>query len=75
MSMTYAITVEPAELGWVVRGQTLENELQFLSGAKAETAARSLAARMAAGGQATEIQIFLRDGTLAQRVQYGGVIA
>ena len=69
--MTYAITVSPAELGWVVRGETLENELQFLSGAKAETAARSLAARMALSGSAAEIQIFLRDGTLAQRVQYG----
>ena len=73
--MTYAITVTPAEPGWIVRGETLENELQFLSGAKAGSAARSLAQRMAAGGQATEIQIFLRDGSLAQRVQYGGVIA
>jgi hypothetical protein len=70
--MTYAITVSPAEPGWVVRGETLENEMQFMSGAKAEIAARSLATRMAQGGLTTEIQIYLRDGTLAQRVQYGG---
>jgi hypothetical protein len=70
--MTYAITVSPAEPGWVVRGETLENEMQFISGAKAEIAARSLAARMAQGGLSTEIHIYLRDGTLAQRVQYGG---
>jgi hypothetical protein len=69
--MTYAITVSPREPGWVVRGEALENELQFLSGAKAESAARSLASRMAQGGSTAEIQIFLRDGTLAQRVQYG----
>lgn len=39
----------------------------FLSGAEAEGAARSLAKRYAEVGQSTEIQIFLRDGSLAGR--------
>ena len=69
--MAYAITVAPVDMGWVVRGDTLAGDLNFLSGAKAETAARSLAERISQGGLAAEIRIFLRDGTLAQRVRYG----
>jgi len=72
--MAYAITVAPADLGWVVRADTLAGDLQFLSGAKAEVAARNLAQRMSEGGLAAEIRIFLRDGTLAQRVRYGADI-
>ena len=69
--MTYAITVSPAQPGWVVSGGVLEADLTFLSGAKAETAARDLAERMAQEGQTTEVRFFLRDGSLAQHVRYG----
>lgn len=69
--MTYAITISPVEPGWVVRGESLDTEMQFLSGAKAETAARDLARRMADEGLPAEIIITLRDGSLAQRVRYG----
>jgi hypothetical protein len=42
--------------------------MMFLSGAKAEAAARRLAATLARNGENSEIRIFLRDGRLAGRV-------
>ena len=41
--------------------------MAFLSGAKAEAAARRLAEKMARRGELAEIHVFLRDGTLAGR--------
>jgi hypothetical protein len=65
MGLTISITA--AQAGWRVQGDTLENGMMFLSGAEAEHAARLLAQRYADAGQATEIEVFLRDGTLAGR--------
>jgi hypothetical protein len=65
MSLTISITASPA--GWRVQGDTVENGMMFLSGAEAENAARLLAQRYSDAGQFTEIEVFLRDGSLAGR--------
>jgi hypothetical protein len=41
--------------------------MMFLSGAEAESAARALAQRYSDVGQPTEIEVYLRDGSLAGR--------
>ena len=65
MSLTICITA--AQDGWRVEGDTVENGMMFLSGAEAENAARRLAQRYSDAGQPTEIEVFLRDGSLAGR--------
>ena len=65
--MGLVISITAAQAGWRLQGDTLENGMMFLSGAEAETAARLLAQRYADAGQPTEIEVFLRDGTLAGR--------
>jgi hypothetical protein len=66
--MTRIITVQPMGDGWSLRSDAFDSEMMFLSGAKAEAAARRLAATLAKSGQNSEIRIFLRDGRLAGRV-------
>lgn len=65
--MTHVISVMPADRGWMVRSEAFENDMVFLSGAKAEAAARRLGLKLADEGEAAEIRIFLRDGSLAGR--------
>ena len=65
--MVHVISVHAAEGGWLVRSSTIDNEMMFLSGAKAEGAARKLGAKLAAQGHTAEIRIFLRDGVQAAR--------
>lgn len=65
--MVHVISVKPAVVGWSVETDETLNEQMFLSGAKAEGAARTLAGKLAAEGEATEIQIVLRDGTIGGR--------
>jgi hypothetical protein len=65
--MIFTISIRAAQDGWSVQGDTLENGMMFLSGAEAELAARSLARRYSDAGQPTEIEVFLRDGSLAGR--------
>jgi hypothetical protein len=65
--MRLTISIRAAQDGWSVQGDTLENGMMFLSGAEAEIAARSLAQRYSDVGQPTEIEVFLRDGSLAGR--------
>jgi hypothetical protein len=66
--MTRIISVQPFGDGWSVRSDAFDSEMMFLSGAKAEAAARRLADKLARGGRSAEIHIFLRDGQLAGRV-------
>jgi hypothetical protein len=66
--MTRIISVQPLGDGWSVRSDAFDSEMMFLSGAKAEAAARRLAATLAKSGESSEIRIFLRDGRLAGRV-------
>jgi hypothetical protein len=63
--MTRIIAVQPFGDGWSVRSDVFDSEMMFLSGAKAEAAARRLADKLARSGQSAEIRIFLRDGQLA----------
>ena len=65
--MNLIIRIVAAQDGWSVQGDTLENGMMLLSGAEAEQAARSLAQRYSDVGQPTEIEVFLRDGSLAGR--------
>ncbi|HYG26127.1 MAG TPA: hypothetical protein VD906_04410 [Caulobacteraceae bacterium] len=65
--MAHIISVHPREIGWEVTAPGIENPMAFLSGAKAEIAAKSLAERFARRGEAAELRIHLRDGTLAGR--------
>jgi hypothetical protein len=61
------ITVAPCQGEWVVRREGQGLRQTYHNGATAEAAARQLGAALASGGQATEIRIFLRDGSLAGR--------
>ena len=65
--MAFTISITAAQDGWSLQGDTIEYGMMFLSGAAAETAARALAESYAAVGRPTEIEVFLRDGTLAGR--------
>jgi hypothetical protein len=66
-AMVHIISVQAAEGGWSVSSDATLNEMMFLSGAKAEQAARKLGEKLAADGQSAEIRIFLRDGVQAAR--------
>jgi len=66
--MVHEISVTPAPGGgWTVRHDGDIEPTLFFSGAKAEDAARRLAVAIADAGQAAEIRITLRDGSLAGR--------
>jgi hypothetical protein len=69
--MSFTISITPAQHGWTLQGDTLEAGMMFLSGAAAESAARTLALSYARVGRETEIRIFLRDGSLAGRFVCG----
>ena len=65
--MIRKILVEPASNGWSVRSDAFENDMFFLSGAKAESTARKLAEKIAHSGEAAQVEVHLRDGALAGR--------
>jgi hypothetical protein len=65
--MTEVITVAPNHGAWIVKRRTAKTPQVFRSGVTAEAAARQLGDAIARGGEAAEIQIFLRDGSLAER--------
>lgn len=61
------IEIVPAEGGWMVRSDAIENELFFRSGASAESAAVRLAQGLADAGEGARVSIHIRDGTLARQ--------
>ena len=65
--MTEVITVAPSQGAWIVERRAKARPQVFRSGATAEAAARQLGAAIAGNGEAAEIQIFQRDGRLAER--------
>jgi hypothetical protein len=65
--MMRLISVNPVSAGWTVRSEPFANDMLFLSGAKAESAARRMARTIADGGDTADMRIFLRDGSLAAR--------
>ena len=68
--MIQAIKVAPSADGWTVSSGAVDHEMHFQSGASAEAAARALGARIADAGEAVEIEIILRDGSLGGRFAY-----
>jgi hypothetical protein len=65
--MIHTICVKPFDAGWSVACDGADNSMLFLSGAKAEAAARALARNVAQAGKPAAIEIWLRDGRLAGR--------
>jgi hypothetical protein len=65
--MVRKIFVAPALMGWSVKSDGFANDMLFLSGAKAESTARHLAEKIAAFGEPAQVEVRLRDGTLAGR--------
>lgn len=61
------VEIVPAEGGWMVRSDAVENEMFFKSGASAESAAIRLAQGIADAGEHTRVEIYVRDGSLARR--------
>ena len=51
--MSRIISVQPLGEGWSVRSDAFDSEMMFLSGAKAEAAARRLAATLAKNGESS----------------------
>ena len=68
--MSHLVTVSPVNDLWVVRSPGLPQEMPFRSGGQAESAARRLAAAAAQAGVPAALEIYLRDGSLAGRVEY-----
>ena len=66
--MNRTISVQPVGDGWSVTSDAFDSEMMFLSGAKAEAAARRLAETLARNGENSEIRIYMRGGQLAGRV-------
>lgn len=73
--MTEVITVAPSHGAWVVEQPAMRNPQTFRSGATAEAAARQLGEAIARGGRSTEIQVLLRDGSLAGRFVCPAIVA
>ena len=67
MEPTCTVAIEPSESWWTVRCHLLGVETRFQSGRDAEIEARRLAEDLAHPGAPAEIQIRLRDGSLARR--------
>ncbi|MGE5502472.1 MAG: hypothetical protein ACM3W4_11160 [Ignavibacteriales bacterium] len=65
--MVHVINVEPGALGWMVSADAFDNCMVFLSGAKAEAAAKQLARTFAACGQGAEVRVILADGVVVGR--------
>jgi hypothetical protein len=75
MAPVITLTVAPADYGWVLRFPSLDADLFFLSGRRAEAAGRDLAERLAGAGHAVELEVFLRSAATAGRHHYAGSLA
>lgn len=61
------VSVVPAAEGWMVRCDTVSNELFFRTGAAAEREAKRMAQALAKAGKAARIIIHTRDGRPAAK--------
>lgn len=66
--MVRKISVAPIEGGWIVRSDLAATPMMFLSAPQAERAARRLADRLSAAGEAVSVDVYLRDGALGARM-------
>lgn len=62
-----AIEIVPAEGGWMLRSDAIENVLFFSAGGSAESAAVRLAQGLAEAGKSARVSIYIRDGSLARQ--------
>lgn len=68
--MALSITIAPEHDGWALTSDALQLERSFASGAHAEAYGRDLAGRLSQRGQAVDLAIILRDGTLAATIPF-----
>ena len=73
--MALSITIAPAADGWAVKSPELDVDLVFSSGRQAEVQGRDIAGRLARAGYAVELDIILRDGSLAATIPYAPAMA
>ena len=66
--MPHVISVQPAETGWMVTSSASHSPMMFERGGEAEDAARRLGDELSAGGQLAQIDVHLKDGSLAARL-------
>lgn len=64
------ISVLPIETGWMVRQEPGAEDLVFLSGGRAEAAARRAAEAASATGKTAELHIHTRDTDDVYRFRY-----
>ncbi len=67
---TVIISVLPIQVGWVVQQEPGGEPLVFLSGGRAEAAARRIAEASSATGAPAELRIQTRDGHPVHTVSY-----
>ncbi|MBS0360038.1 MAG: hypothetical protein JSR98_01555 [Proteobacteria bacterium] len=65
--MIATVEVAPAAQGWSVRADHLAEERRFDRGAAAEAAARRIAERLSAAGEAVRLVVRLKDGSVGGR--------
>ncbi len=65
--MARVISVRPAGPNWTVVDSIVDAEEVCATGAQAETAGRRRLDELACAGEAAELRIYLRDGSLAGR--------
>lgn len=73
--MALSVIIAPAATGWAVKSPELDVDLVFTSGRQAEVQGRDLADRLARAGYAVELDIILRDGSLAASIPYAPAMA
>ena len=71
--MALSITILPVDEGWTLRSPALGAEMFFTMGGRAEAAGRALARRLAEAGQTVELEVVLRDGTVAGVIPFPAV--
>ena len=61
------VSVMPADGGWRVTSDTIDNDLMFRRGRSAERAALRLAEAAAQAGELVRLEVYLADGSVARR--------
>lgn len=61
------IEIVPAEAGWAVRTDAIDNALYFTGAMAAESAAVRLAHGLAEAGQSASVEVYDADGSIARR--------
>ncbi len=73
--MALSISITPAGDSWALRSDALGLHQVFASGGRAEASGRELAGCLAREGRAVQLEITLRDGTVAAVIPFGTAAA